>query len=232
METIAFYSYKGGVGRSRLLINTARAHVHMGRRVIMLDLDFEAPVLHYKAKVEGKVETGVVRLLQRSLDGDLPTLDEVRAAAVAVPMPTPQGGQGGQGGWSRLLASGPAPKSEYWAELGRLHERLARSQDAGLLEAVLDLRARIEEAWNPDVLLVDTRSGVTELGGIATMALCDSVVLVTSQAAESVDGVLAVADSLRATPTLGGGERRLEFMISHGWVVRAIAERELREMTK
>jgi MinD-like ATPase involved in chromosome partitioning or flagellar assembly len=224
METVAFYSYTGGVGRSRLLVDTARSKAHMGRRVIMLDLAIEAPVLHYKANVAESVKAGVVGLLQRSLDGDLPTLDEVRAATVAVPVPTPQGG------WLRLLASGPAPRSEYWAELGRLHARLARSQGAGLLEAVLDLRARIEEVWDPDVLLVDTRSGVTELGGIATMALCDSVVLVTTRSAESVDGILAVADSLRATPTLRGGERRLEFRLARGWAVKAIAERDLREM--
>jgi hypothetical protein len=164
-----------------------------------------------------------VRLLQRSLDGDLPTLDEVREAGVEVPMPATHGG------WLRLLAAGSAPKAEYWADLGRLHERLAASRDAGLLEAVLDLQARIEEAWNPDVLLVDARTGVTGLGGIATMALCDRVVLVTTRAKESLDGIRAVAESLRATPTLRGGERRLEFVVSRVQGTEAVDIRELRE---
>lgn len=224
METVAFYSYKGGVGRSLLLVNTARFLALTGRRVVALDLDFEAPGLHYKLGVEEKVETGAVRLLQRSLDGDLPTIDEIRKTTVDVPMPATHGG------WLRLLAAGPAPTAEYWADLGRLHELLVASQDAGLLEAVLDLQARIEEAWNPDVLLVDARTGVTGLGGIATMALCDRVVLMTTRSKESLDGIRAVADSLRATPTLRGGERRLECVVSRVQGTEAVDEEELRKV--
>lgn len=224
MESVAFYSYKGGVGRSLLLVNTARFLALSGRRVVALDLDFEAPGLHYKTGVEGRVKTGAVRLLQRSLDGDLPTLDEVREAAVEVPMPATHGG------WLRLIAAGPAPKAEYWADLSRLHEVLVANQDAGLLEAVLDLQVRIEEAWSPDVLLVDARTGVTGLGGIVTMALCDRVVLMTTRAMESLDGIRAVAESLRATPTLRGGERRLEFVVSRVQGTEAVDEKELREV--
>lgn len=224
METVAFYSYKGGVGRSLLLVNTARFLALTGRKVVALDLDFEAPGLHYKLGVEGRVETGAVRLLQRSLDGDLPTLDDVRDAAIEVSMPATHGG------WLRLVAAGPAPKGEYWVDLGRLHELLLANQDAGLLEAVLDLQARIEEAWDPDVLLVDARTGVTGLGGIATMALCDRVVLMTTRSRESLDGILAVAESLRATPTLRGGERRLEFVVSRVQGTEPVDEIELREL--
>lgn len=223
MDTVAFYSYKGGVGRSLLLGNTARFLALTGRRVVALDLDFEAPGLHYKLGVEEKVETGAVRLLQRSLDGDLPTLDDVRNATVEVPMPATHGG------WLRLVAAGPAPKGEYWADLGRLHELLLANQDAGLLEAVLDLQARIEDAWSPDVLLVDARTGVTGLGGIATMAVCDRVVLLTTRSRESLDGILAVAESLRATPTLRGEMRRLEFLVSRVQGTEVVDDRELGE---
>ena len=48
METIAFYSYKGGVGRSLLVANAARFLGMLGKRVVALDLDIEAPGLHYK----------------------------------------------------------------------------------------------------------------------------------------------------------------------------------------
>ena len=43
METVAFYSYKGGVGRTLLVANTAQFLALSGRRVVVLDLDFEAP---------------------------------------------------------------------------------------------------------------------------------------------------------------------------------------------
>ena len=38
-----FYSYKGGVGRSLALLNTAYTLVSRGRHVLVLDLDLEAP---------------------------------------------------------------------------------------------------------------------------------------------------------------------------------------------
>jgi len=48
VETVAFYSYKGGVGRSLLLANAARFLATLGKGVVALDFDFEAPGLHYK----------------------------------------------------------------------------------------------------------------------------------------------------------------------------------------
>jgi hypothetical protein len=45
---ITFYSFKGGVGRSMALINTAGILAgHRGFRVLVLDLDLEAPGLTY-----------------------------------------------------------------------------------------------------------------------------------------------------------------------------------------
>ena len=48
MRTITFYSYKGGVGRSLLVANTAKYLSILGKSVFALDLDLEAPGLHYK----------------------------------------------------------------------------------------------------------------------------------------------------------------------------------------
>src|SRR5512144_576399 len=42
---ITFYSYKGGVGRSLALANTAALLVKRGRRVVLIDFDLEAPGL-------------------------------------------------------------------------------------------------------------------------------------------------------------------------------------------
>ena len=42
--------------------------------------------------------------------------------------------------------------------------------------AMLDLQARIEDELKPDYLLIDSRTGVTELGGLATTVLADTVV--------------------------------------------------------
>jgi len=43
---VAFYSYKGGVGRSLALANTGVALAARGHKVLLVDLDLEAPGLH------------------------------------------------------------------------------------------------------------------------------------------------------------------------------------------
>ena len=46
MRTITYYSYKGGVGRTLLVANTAKYLSTLGKTVFALDLDLEAPGLH------------------------------------------------------------------------------------------------------------------------------------------------------------------------------------------
>ncbi|MCJ7630864.1 AAA family ATPase, partial [Candidatus Bathyarchaeota archaeon] len=48
METITFYSYKGGVGRTLALANVAMYLTRFGQKVCIMDFDLEAPGLHYK----------------------------------------------------------------------------------------------------------------------------------------------------------------------------------------
>ena len=45
-RVVAFYSYKGGVGRSLALANTGVKLAMQGHRVLLVDLDLEAPGLH------------------------------------------------------------------------------------------------------------------------------------------------------------------------------------------
>ena len=48
MRTVTFYSYKGGTGRTLLLANVAIFAARMGRKVVAIDVDLEAPGLAYK----------------------------------------------------------------------------------------------------------------------------------------------------------------------------------------
>lgn len=44
---VAFYSYKGGVGRTLALANCARVLAAGGKRVLLMDFDLEAPGLQH-----------------------------------------------------------------------------------------------------------------------------------------------------------------------------------------
>ena len=68
--------------------------------------------------------------------------------------------------------------------------------------ALLDLQARVTEELHADYLLIDTRSGVTDLGGLATTVLADSVVCLFSETQESLEGTLVVGEAIKGAPRL------------------------------
>jgi len=202
VETLAFYSYKGGVGRSLLLANAARFLASLGKGVVALDFDFEAPGLHYKlghaAHRENRMEGGAVPYLVATAREATspPSLEE---HMIQVPVPP------GSGGWLRLMPAGPAPDRVYWAALKQLGEQVHFDDPSGQgLMPLLDLHARIREELKPDYLLIDARTGVTELGGLATTILADTVVCMFVGNQESLDGTLMVAEALKAAPRLKG----------------------------
>ncbi len=212
METVAFYSYKGGVGRTLLLANTARFLALSGRKVVALDLDLEAPGLHYKLGSN---------LSERAAQGKLPgAVDELLATLssgaqrsvrdIAIPIAFPPGCRGAL--W--LIPAGSAPSPVYWSALEQLSE-LTRAPNSALLEAVLDLQARIAAELNPDFLLLDSRTGITELGGLATSIVADHVICMTNTTAESIDGIRMVAEALRQAPRLPDQQPvRLDFLVT------------------
>jgi MinD-like ATPase involved in chromosome partitioning or flagellar assembly len=199
MRTITFYSYKGGLGRSLMLAWCARRLAAEGRRVVALDLDLEAPGLHYKLlkgrAVDGPAAEGVVGLLRGFLRGD-PAPQDLTPWTTEVPTDGP--------GSLRLLSAGSAPSPEYWRDLLMCgSDALFRADDAEGLRFFIWLKEKIESSLRPDYLLIDARTGVTEMGGVALAYLADEIVALTSYAEESRNGLRAVLRAATATAARG-----------------------------
>lgn len=201
METLSFYSYKGGAGRSLLVANVARFLALSGKKVVVVDLDLEAPGLLYKLQTDGALERAAEGKLRGVVDYLLVAWEEGRPpaelSAFSVQVPTPPK----VGGSIQLMPAGSAPHPSYFENLARL-DQMRRDHDAegGLLLPLLDLSARIELDLGADFLLIDSRTGVTELGGLATTALADRVICVTLPTRECMDGTNAVIRALEQTP--------------------------------
>lgn len=191
MKTITFYSYKGGVGRSLALANTVRYLRALGRNVFALDLDFEAPGLHYKLLGE-EVSTpslGALDLLEQLIAGEDCA---VRGATLEVEAAT------AQQGWVRLMPAGAAPTPAYWSKLASMNWQCLfhEGERIGVL-AFMELRELIREAYSPDYLLIDARTGITEVGGAAISLLADQVVAIGANNAENKAGLRTVLHSIR-----------------------------------
>lgn len=206
METIAFYSYKGGTGRTLLLANAARYFALLGKRVVALDFDFEAPGLHYKlgaAETRGgeTAKRGVVDYLLTAVEKGRTPSAPLDAYMLRVPVPPAATGRL----W--MMPAGSAPSGAYWKALTSLFRQdLLLAPDGLVLPAVLDLKARIEDEYRADLLLIDARTGITELGGIVTSVLADKVVCLFLNNRENLAGARAVMRSLGKAPRLASNE--------------------------
>lgn len=197
MQTFTYYSYKGGTGRSLLLANTARYLALLGKKVVAVDFDLEAPGLHYKLNTSGPERRpgdeppakGVVDYLHCIATGDGKAPD-LRDHLTAVPLPH------GIEGSLHLMPAGAAPTGAYWRTLTTLLRQDFLTNPDGIA-ACLELQVRIEEDLEADFLLIDSGAGVTESAGLATGVLADKVICLMLPNRESQSGARAVLRSLQ-----------------------------------
>ena len=202
MHTITFYSYKGGVGRSLLVANTAKYLSALGKTVFAADFDLEAPGLHYKFQLGSATgssvpQPGLVDVLASFIaSGAFP--ESLRSYVTDLEVSAGPGS-------IRIMRAGTAPAGNYWRALSRInwHDLFYGERPVGA-QFFLELQQRIEQEFKPDFLLIDARTGITEMGGIATTVLPDTVVCLGLASVEHLEGLRAVMRAILATTTRHG----------------------------
>ena len=175
-----FYSYKGGVGRTLALANAAAVLASWGYHVLCVDWDLEAPGLprFFDDLMPSPADEGLVELISAFDDGR--ALDWRRHVA-AVELPD-------AAGRLDVMSAGRADSSY-----------VARVQDldwAGLYERGLGaylekLRTQWKEAY--DFIFVDSRTGLTDIGGVCTIQLPDILLVLFTANHQSLEGAVDVA---------------------------------------
>ncbi|MBN2004213.1 MAG: SUMF1/EgtB/PvdO family nonheme iron enzyme [Anaerolineae bacterium] len=196
-----FYSYKGGVGRTMALANIAELFYRAGLRVLMVDWDLEAPGLErfFPNAEDNMQKPGLMDML---LDYKAQMTQEIKGKSA----PNPESPMhyvvdiypdAKEGGLFLLPAGKRSPETfadyaksvlnfdwqnfyEEWK--GELYFNWFREQ----LEA------------NFDVILIDSRTGVTEMGGVCTYHLADSVVIFCAPNQQNLNGAYRMAKSFTA----------------------------------
>jgi len=193
---VTFYSYKGGVGRTLSMVNAARVLVSSGRRVVLIDFDLEAPGLDSfdRLKVPAN-HPGVVEYFAEHLtSGKAPDIKKFsclgggRKSSLISPETAD----------SPKLFIIPAGKKDdaYNAALARLNFQQLYEQGIGQ-NLVEEFRAAIEDEFDPDYVLVDSRTGLTDVGGVCTLALPDIVVLIYALNRQNVEGIGRIQNAIR-----------------------------------
>ena len=198
MYVTTFYSFKGGVGRTMALVNAAVALAKRGRRVLVVDFDLEAPGLDtFDIFRSPKPVPGVIDFVaEYLLSGQAPKIDRFVSESAGV---------GDDGGTLWNMPSG-APHAAYAANFnqidwGALYER----HDGYLLFE--DLKEQWKQVLRPDYVLIDSRTGHTDTGGICTRQLPDAVAILFFPNDQNLRGLTTVVHDIRSEAE---GPRRKE----------------------
>ncbi len=188
-KIVTFFSFKGGVGRTTLLASVAWQLAKLGRRVLAIDLDVEAPGL--ASLLGADPPRGLVDFLVDHLatgQGDLPSL---RRPATALGDEAPLVEVVGAG---RLDAG-------YFEKLARLDfvgSGLLDDPDGSPvqrgLRALMDGIAGSEPC--PDYILLDSRAGLHDVAGLSLHDLAHVDVLVGRDSEQSYRGLELTIEAL------------------------------------
>ena len=187
MFVVTFYSYKGGVGRTSALVNVAYRLANRGKRVFVLDFDLEAPGIDSYKLTNAGSSPGIVEYISEFIaTGKVPNLQDFVLESNALQNP------------GRLfLMRGGRKDDNYKISLSQLNWKFLYRQKKGFF-LIENLKASIEQLFKPDYLLVDARTGLTDISGICTLQLPHLVVLLFSLNQQNIVGVNEVLQSIRS----------------------------------
>ena len=208
-KIITFYSYKGGVGRSMALANTAIL-LAQHDRVLVVDWDLDAPgIEHYLEPLEfNSKETaqkeGVIDLLiniqKRGYTVGEP-LDWKKFIISTIP-------QNNNKALDLLLAG--KNDHEYANQLDNLNINHLYEHKGGT-EFFESLRNEWKQEY--DFVLIDSRTGITDTGDICTIQMPDTVILLFSFNEQNLSGILKLAKRAgEAQQELPNDRLRLKFI--------------------
>ena len=204
---ISFYSFKGGVGRTTAVAAVAINAARSGKRVVVVDFDLEAPGVGSILASPGDPapDLGVIDYLleRRLVPADALDISEFYQTS-ADPAVVKEGEP------IHVVAAGKLD-NWYLEKLARINYEFlyASAAEAGATESPLhqllkSLRAKLK----PDLILVDSRAGFHDLGGLSLSGIAHLQVLFGLNSAQSWAGLSLVVAHLGKEMVLSGKAQR------------------------
>ncbi|MFJ7077153.1 FxSxx-COOH system tetratricopeptide repeat protein [Streptomyces sp. NPDC098781] len=205
---VTFYSYKGGTGRTMALANAAWILAANGKRVLAVDWDLEAPGLHrffhpFLDPATVGATTGVIDMLKEyawaaTSDGDGSDPEErpadwhvdyarIQRHAVSLDWSFTEPG-------TLDLVSAGRQDRDYSGLVSTFDwDHFYDDLGGGLFFDAL----REDMRRNYDYVLIDSRTGLSDIADVCTAHLPDILVDCFTLSGQSIDGAAAVAHDIR-----------------------------------
>lgn len=195
---VTFYSYKGGVGRTQLLVNLASYLCYnKNKKVLLLEWDLEAPGLHYyfDKKNSSMEKEGLIELLQKYVEmmqekglrstKELPyfnnhNIEKLRISA------------NGQGCIDLI------PCAKYNEPYNQKINNFDWVRFVENLDGKVYIETLKEEIkkLGYDFVFVDSRTGITDYSGLCNIILPDMNVIVVAPTEQNFEGSKRIAESI------------------------------------
>jgi MinD-like ATPase involved in chromosome partitioning or flagellar assembly len=205
MFTVTFYSFKGGVGRTLALANIALELSRTGRRVLLVDFDLEAPGIDtFEILRPRDPHSGIVEYVCDFM--------ETRVAPDVRDFTYEVLGVAQKGGRLWVMPAGKGDK-EYSKKLGGISWKKLYEEFDGFL-MFEDLKAQWRASLEPDYVLIDSRTGHTDIEGICTRQLPNAVVVLFFPNEQNLAGLRSTVSLVRSE-SQNGKDVKLHFVMSN-----------------
>jgi MinD-like ATPase involved in chromosome partitioning or flagellar assembly len=189
MYIATFYSYKGGVGRTMAMANVAYLLASAGKRVLAVDFDLEAPGLssYGPFRCAGQ-HPGIVEFVREYVDtNEAPDVGRFIMECRAGDYPI----------W--LMPAGRHTEPGYAASYSSINwQELYSERDGFLLFEDLRQQWAAFDEQGFEYILIDSRTGHTDIGGICTRQLPDAVIILFMPTPQNIDGLRPIVRNIRA----------------------------------
>lgn len=200
MYVVTFYSYKGGVGRTLALVNIAAQLAQRGHKVLTVDFDLEAPSLpDFDIFSSAVGERGIVDYVTEYREsGTAPDCHDF-----IVPCDV-----SGDPIW--IMPAGRNTDHGYTDKLNNIDwKQLYEEQDGYLMFEDLKQQWSNYGGDGFDYVLIDSRTGHTDVGGICTRQLPDAVSVMFLPNASNIAGLGPIVKSIRDETSFTGTDIKL-----------------------
>ncbi len=224
-----FYSFKGGVGRSMAMANIGVLLAQWNYKVLMIDWDFEAPGLEYYFKDYVNIDaikhkTGMIDILSSHKTDNVVEWDK---CVTKIQINTSTNNLVNENNLG-LITSGKKDESYFERIQNFDYVDFYQSKSGG--KYIETLRNKWKEEY--DFILIDSRTGVSDNGGICTVQLPDILVMFFTATEQGLAGTLNIGMNIEKAlnklpvdrygvlklPIPSRFDMRSENKIAHAWL--------------
>jgi cellulose biosynthesis protein BcsQ len=195
IKRVVFYSYKGGVGRTTALIQTAFQLTRAGKRVAIVDMDVEAPGLQALLPPEDDpLNEGLIDYLWERQTNFLSESNQAKIHLSG----TKQGNRTG------IVYSYINEPNLFIVPAGQIGKRYIQRLSVLSTEHLFNtndpwfqFEQELWEQFQPDIMLIDARTGLNEWGGLSLLKLADEVFITLYPSMQNIEGVCFIQKLLK-----------------------------------